>query len=114
MSPDLIELGDYGEFVWNITDATQLVAGREPELQDISRWITKLPGHNINEEHWPAADLSKPLIIAPLYGTGELWLIDGWHRVRLAKERGITVLPVHTLSQAEESKVRGYGGDKPA
>lgn len=113
MAADRLQVHWYGEFGWNITDAIKIVAGREPEYRDISRWIAELPWATINDEHWPTVDLSAPLILAPLYGTDDLRLIDGWHRVRLALDKGITTLPVHILSREEESNVRGYGGDKP-
>lgn len=100
------------KFVFNIDTAMRLVAGREPEQQDITRWFAELPNHGINDDHWPGVDLSEPLILAPLYDTGELWLIDGWHRIHKAQAEGVTVLPVHVLSVAEERRVRDYGGDK--
>src|SRR2546421_4093819 len=107
MSSNPLQLYNYDEFTWDIASAIRLVADREPELQDVTRWFAKLSGHGINEEHWPTVDLTKPLILAPLYGSGEIWLIDGWHRVRLAQDKGITMLPAHTLSREEESRVRG-------
>lgn len=114
MSADELQIHWYGEFGWNITQAMKIVADRQPEPQDITRWLAELPRVTINESHWPTVDLAQPLIIVPMYGTDDVRLIDGWHRVRRAQAEGINTLPVHMLSRTEERMIRGYGGDRPA
>jgi hypothetical protein len=101
----------YEEFAWNIDQADAIVSGRQPSELEIARWVPGLPEREINEEHWPTVDLTKPLIAVPFPGTGELFLIDGWHRVRRASEEGVSVLPVHVMTIDEERSVRAYPED---
>jgi hypothetical protein len=102
----------YGDdFAWNIGLVPEIVAGREASEVDITSWVRDLPRHRVCEEHWPTVDLTEPLIVVPFPGTGELFLIDGWHRVRRASDEGIALLPAHILSDAEERFARAYPED---
>jgi hypothetical protein len=108
VTPTPLQVCFYDGYSWNINDALKFVADRDPQLTDIDCWVNQLSEHEINEEHWPAADLSKPLIIARMPHTGEWRPIDGWHRIRRAHAEGISSLPAHFLSQEEERKIRGH------
>ena len=108
MSAEPIQVCFYDGYSWNISAAEALVAGRDPQQVDIRQWVTQLSSANINESHWPTADLTKPLIIAPLPRTGELRPIDGWHRIRRAAAEGVTTLPAHVLTRTDEQRIRGH------
>lgn len=101
----------FGEYAWNISAAERIIEGREPDYIQVEKAAALLWLVYINEEHAATVDLSKPLILAPFAGTGNI-PIDGWHRIWRARQEGIETLPAHALTDDEEYRVRMYGGDK--
>ncbi|WP_336214721.1 hypothetical protein [Nonomuraea sp. LPB2021202275-12-8] len=103
---------------WDITAALALVEGREPNavisVADAAMW---LPLIVINQAHAAVADLSKPLLVAPIHDpkkaaqpfAGYL-TIDGWHRIYRATYECVETLPAHLLTTEEERQIRLEGG----
>lgn len=53
--------------------------------------------------HTDLANLQDPIIMATI--KGDLFPIDGWHRIRRALDEGITQLPAYILTEEESNKV---------
>jgi hypothetical protein len=113
MSTELQIFSRSDGYDWDVTHAGRIVAGREPTPVEVADWAEQLPSVGINDDHWPTADLAKPLIVIPDPAVADrLQLIDGWHRVRRAVAEGIVVLPAHVLSHDEERAIRRYEPDE--
>jgi hypothetical protein len=105
---------------WCITHAEELIAAN-PDAADFVcetpvapfRQFLSLeapePGHVklievlVNPERAAIADLSKPIMVAPIIlgdeNIGPI-AIDGWHRIYRALSEGVTELPAYILTEA--------------
>ncbi|MCP2359799.1 hypothetical protein HD597_006819 [Nonomuraea thailandensis] len=100
-----------GFYAWNVTAAMRIVEGREPDCIQVERAAALLWLVYVNKAHAATVDLTRPLILVPFEGTGNI-PIDGWHRIWKARREGIETLPALALTSEEEFRVRMHGGDK--
>lgn len=102
--------GDGTEYVWNVTQAKEIIAASPREA------ILFSPNeHGITAEHvvarYPSiepertkdADLSVPVIFIP-FAEAHL-LIDGWHRLYRAVTEGVSEIPCYVLTQEEAEAI---------
>ncbi|MGN9912723.1 hypothetical protein ACTMTJ_34830 [Phytohabitans sp. LJ34] len=98
----------FASWVWDITTARAIVAGRPHQL------IAVGPLHSylaiglirVDPNHAMTTDLSQPLILAPLPGAGGNLPIDGWHRIYHAVRKRVEYLPAVALTDAEGDQIR--------
>ncbi|MFG1926840.1 hypothetical protein [Cryptosporangium sp. NPDC048952] len=102
------EIFRFGTWAWDVTAGLALVADREPEPVDISPCREFAALVHVTSQGVASADLSRPLLIAPIPHAG-LLVIDGWHRIHRAFADGITILPSRQLTPAEERAIRLRG-----
>lgn len=100
------------QYVFDITAAIGLVAdGREPVTLDEDDVRFSLEKVDINQQHLPQVDTSKPGIIAVVFGPGPDGtqvkghrLIDGHHRAARCLELGIAY-EAYLLSEQESTAI---------
>jgi hypothetical protein len=98
---------------WDVTRAQQIAADLPVGRFDPQSWFRWLGAIRLDEDHIPAADLTRPIIAVKLSGAdGSPMIIDGWHRLARAQREGVTDLPVVLLNEDQEYQVRIFGGDK--
>ncbi|GAA4731812.1 hypothetical protein [Phytohabitans rumicis] len=98
----------FARWVWDITAARAIVAGRPHQL------IAVGPLHSylaiglirVDADHAMSTDLTQPLILAPLPGAGGNLPIDGWHRIYHALRKQVEYLPAVALTDAEGDQIR--------
>lgn len=108
------ELFSFGQWTWNITNAlTNVEEAMKADPDDaylqqapVAKLASMLPFMLLDEEHAMTADLSKPLLAAPVPDEGALMVIDGWHRILRAHREGVEQLPLITLTEEESTAVR--------
>jgi hypothetical protein len=108
--------GDDGErevfhflrWAWDITAALDLSRDYPVTQVDISPIAGLAQLVAVNPKRVAAADLTRPLIIAPVPDAGHL-VLDGWHRVHKGLSTGVTVLPARLLTAADEQRIRLRG-----
>jgi hypothetical protein len=103
------EIFRFGYWAWDITAGLALVADQQPVPTDITvvRGIASLI--RINPAQVARADLTRPLLVAPILGAG-LFIIDGWHRVHRALQTDVSHLPARLLTEDDERAIRLSGG----
>lgn len=93
---------------WDIDAAEELLkkTPRRPKMVNIS---TAMDLIRTNQAYVDTIDLKKaaPIIIGTIKDKeGEFWLpLDGWHRIRRAKDLGVDKLPAYILSKKETDKI---------
>lgn len=98
---------------WNITDglARAARAALTPRVTDVQCWFQLLPLIGIDRDRLPTVDLDNPLlcvssVIDPATGQDDgPFLVDGWHRLAQAREKGINWLPVLLLGQQDSTEI---------
>lgn len=95
---------------WNVTAAREIVADRATARADIKGWFGWLSMVHIPEQDVEDAIQHEPLIFVRLSDYDkdeepEPFLIGGWANVARARREGVTVLPVHVLTDAESRQV---------
>jgi hypothetical protein len=83
------------------------------EVSQVQQWIGE-PGKltlgigidwDKLEKEWDSLDLSFPIIVATIK-VGQLFPIDGWHRLAKAKRAGIQTLPAVCLNRRDTCKIQ--------
>jgi hypothetical protein len=93
---------------WDIDAAFKLLekAPRDPVPVDITKSMSFI---RTDPDYVAALDLktAPPIIVGTIVADGaEYWLpLDGWHRIRRAKDLGIDKLPAYILSKKETDKI---------
>jgi len=93
---------------WDIDAAQELLEKkpRKPKMVDIS---TAMDLIRTNQAYVDTIDLdtAPPIIIGTIKDKkGEFWLpLDGWHRIRRAKDLGIKKLPAYVLTKKETDQI---------
>lgn len=93
---------------WDIDAAQELLekAPRRPKMVDISASLNLV---RTDQDYVDAIDLetAAPIIIGTITSGGqEYWMpLDGWHRIRRAKDLGVDKLPAYILSKKETDKI---------
>lgn len=127
---DTCEHFNYLLWTWCVTYVQQLITADTTaavrEKVDISGMdpfvgLNQPPGtatlmgyRNLNAEHAANADLNAPIIVAAIYdndGTeASKMVIDGWHRIYLARTRHLDALPAHVLTKdtSEAARIATY------
>ncbi|MFI6816120.1 hypothetical protein ACIBG7_27200 [Nonomuraea sp. NPDC050328] len=96
---------------WNVTAAKKFARGREAEGRITPReWSGMLHLVAIDTEHAAKVDMSEPLIVITVPGSGML-IIDGWHRLYKALDTGVPELAAVVLTTEEERACRIFGGE---
>ncbi|MET7397357.1 hypothetical protein ABZS66_28115 [Dactylosporangium sp. NPDC005572] len=95
-------------WAWDVTAGNAIAAEYPVRRVDVTvlAGIVQLIG--VNRARAGAADLSRPLLIAPISGAG-LFVIDGWHRITRALAEHVTHLPARLLTEADEARIRLRG-----
>ncbi|MFG2042198.1 hypothetical protein [Dactylosporangium sp. NPDC048998] len=95
-------------WAWDVTAGNALAADYPVRQADVTvlAGIAQLIG--VNQDRAEVADLSRPLLIAPIPGAG-LFVIDGWHRITRALAEHVTHLPARVLTEADEARIRLRG-----
>ncbi len=96
-----------------VADATRLISS-DPTTTVEGRMSFPLVGVEIRWDHvdeLPEAALSAPVFIAPLGGLGHI-VIDGWHRIALARRLGVEQLPGLLITRRHASRILLPGSDK--
>ena len=95
-------------WAWDITLAHDLTSNSPILTVD----ITPLTGFAklvaVNPARVAVADLTRPLLVAPLPNAGNL-VIDGWHRIHRALQEQVTHLPAIVLTAEDERHCRLRG-----
>lgn len=91
------ELYPNGIFIFNITKMMDFISANnfpceEVQVKDFSRGSSK-----VNEDHLSAVDVSKPVIVAEI-SPGRYNVIDGNHRMEVARRLGLERMPAYKLS----------------
>ncbi|MFD7205907.1 hypothetical protein [Streptomyces sp. NPDC059893] len=107
---------DYFQFLtyqWDVTTALT-VAETLPEQQlATAPFRPFLSIVHVDQEHAARADLSRPVLVVTVGELdGSTMLIDGWHRLHLARTQGLTHPPCHVLNEEQELQARMFGGQK--
>ncbi|MGI5238738.1 hypothetical protein [Dactylosporangium sp. CA-139066] len=95
-------------WAWDVTAGNAIAADYPVRRTDITVLAGIAPLIGVNQARAAAADLSRPLLIAPISGTGP-FVIDGWHRITRALADHITHLPARVLTEADEARIRLRG-----
>jgi len=105
--------------LFNVSAAKKILSKKPHPLRaidlgaDITKWVSRPQkdkvslGISINwnkiDNDPEGFDLNSPIIIVQYKGM--TFPIDGWHRIALAIEKGLTELPAFLLSKAESKKI---------
>jgi hypothetical protein len=96
---------------WNVSAAKKFARGREAGCWiDPREWSGMLHLVAIDAEHAANVDMSEPLIMITVPGSGML-IIDGWHRLYKALDTGVPELSAVILTAEEELACRVFGGE---
>jgi len=79
----------------------------DPHTTPPDRRTSPLIGVEVQWAHVDELDpdaLNAPLFVAPMGGIGQL-VIDGWHRIALARRMGVVELPALLLTRRQASRV---------
>jgi hypothetical protein len=93
---------------WNIDAAQALLEKkpRKPRLVDISTAMNLI---RTDQAYVDSIDLDRaaPIIVGTITIDGkEYWMpLDGWHRIRRAKDLGVKKLPAYVLTKKETDQV---------
>ncbi|WP_404429613.1 hypothetical protein [Sutcliffiella horikoshii] len=89
-----------GVIRWNISKMQEYIDTHPHQVESKQMELTLLTQEytNINLEHVPTVDLTKPIILIEFNARIQDHLIDGRHRVTKARELGITTLPAYKLT----------------
>lgn len=93
---------------WDIDEAFKILekAPRKPKMLDITKSINWV---HTDPKYVATIDLDKaePIIVGTIMAEGrEYWLpLDGWHRIRRAKDLGRKKLPAYILTKKETDKI---------
>jgi hypothetical protein len=99
------ELFRFLAFAWDVTQAHRRAADYPIHQVDIAVLAGFATLIRVNPAHLDQADLSRPILIAPIPEAGNL-VIDGWHRIHRAVRDGLTHLPARVLTAADEQHIR--------
>lgn len=98
-----------GPYVYDVTRALEMIGDRKPtttvNVEDGRRAIEY--GRSVDLDHAKTVDVSRPVLIAhhsPESKRRKL-LIDGWHRVQHASDKGMKELPAVELTPEETSQI---------
>ncbi|WP_424863053.1 hypothetical protein [Streptomyces sp. MMS24-I29] len=90
----------------SVVVAAQLLES-DPQLTPADQRVVPLVCVDVQWGHvdeLPAEALGSPLFVAPMGAVGQL-VIDGWHRIALARRRGVEELPGLLLTASHASRV---------
>lgn len=94
--------------VWDIDAAMEILKKkpRASKMLDITQAMSLI---RTDPKYVASIDLSKapPIIVGTIKSKGEeFWLpLDGWHRIRKAKDLGLTELPAYILTKKETDRI---------
>lgn len=94
------EVFHFGNKSWDVKRGYQLVKQHniEPEMLPVEGGLASFLGFmRVNQDWAKTTDLSKPVLLIDT-GKGVL-VIDGYHRIKKAKDEGVAELPGYILSQ---------------
>lgn len=107
------EVFQFLTYRWDITKAWQIAATLPVHRFNAEPWFGWLGLIHVDEDHLNDADLDRPLLVVKIRELGgSPLIIDGWHRLAKARDKGVTDLPVIVLDEQQEYQVRIWGGDK--
>lgn len=101
------------EIMVPVTAAAQLLES-DPTTTPEDQRAVPLVGVEVRWDHvdeLALAALTVPLFVAPLGGMGKI-VIDGWHRIALARRHGVTELPGLMLTRKQVGQILLPGSAK--
>lgn len=102
----------FATYTWDVSAALELAAPLEVRPFVVRTALQLLPFVHVDETHARTVPLTEPIILVPFRPVGSPLPIDGWHRLWRAHAEGVTELPCQVLTEAQEARVRLYGGPK--
>lgn len=100
------EVFHFGNKSWDVKRGYQLVKQHniEPEMLPVEGGLASFLGFmRVNDDWAKTTDLSKPVLLIDT-GKGVL-VIDGYHRIKKAKDEGVAELPGYILSQEMSDEI---------
>ena len=100
------EVFHFGNKSWDVKRGYQLVKQHniEPEMLPVEGGLASFLGFmRVNDDWAKTTDLSKPVLLIDT-GKGVL-VIDGYHRIKKAKDAGVKELPGYILSQEQSAEI---------
>lgn len=93
----------------NITGFDTVLGRGEPPSPNSIQILSY--GGGIDKQYAMTCDLTKPVLVVPLYSEDGTqvrthWVIDGWHRLWAAREKGLSTMPGYLLNQETEQASR--------
>jgi len=97
------ELFPNGIFVFNITKMTEYIMRSRIPCEEIQVREFRMGSSKFKEEHLPAVDISRPIIVAEI-SPGRFNVIDGNHRIEKARRLGMETIMAYKLGPEQHVK----------